>query len=255
MSWVNEKQGARLNTAKLLKELIPQSVKRSVKHLMGFKSMESRLLNLRASGFICHGAIDVGAYHGEWSKGMRSVWQVPLIMVEPQLSCKPILERFVRNAAEVASHIEFCALGKAAGSVEFFLEETNSRMAVREEVAGLPSATVRVPVKTLRDLISRYPETFDLLKVDVQGFELDVLAGAGDFLQNFEVIILEVSIIRIGPVPTFYEVMQYMDCKGYRLYDFLPMYYRPLDNALWQGDAFFVRIDSSLVSSLSWAKM
>jgi hypothetical protein len=30
------------------------------------------------------------------------------------------------------------------------------------------------------------------------------------------------------------------------------MYYRPLDNALWQGDAFFVRNDSKLVSSLSW---
>jgi hypothetical protein len=46
--------------------------------------------------------------------------------------------------------------------------------------------------------------------------------------------------------------MQYMDRWGYRLYDFLPMYYRPLDNALWQGDAFFVRNDSQLVSSLSW---
>jgi len=78
------------------------------------------------------------------------------------------------------------------------------------------------------------------------------LEGADDLLQQFEVIILEVSVIRIGPVPTFFEVMQYMDRKGYRLYDFLPMYYRPLDNALWQGDAFFVRNNPTLVASLSW---
>ena len=91
------------------------------------------------------------------------------------------------------------------------------------------------------------------MKVDVQGFELDVLEGASDVLDQFEVIVLEVSIIRIGKVPTFYEVMQYMHAKGYRLYDFLPMYYRPLDNALWQGDAIFVRNDSSLVSSLQWS--
>lgn len=42
--------------------------------------------------------------------------------------------------------------------------------------------------------------------------------------------------------------------KGYRLYDFLPMYYHPLDNALWQGYAFFVRNDSKLISSMCWDK-
>lgn len=108
-----------------------------------------------------------------------------------------------------------------------------------------------MPISTLQKVLAEHDDHYNLLKVDVQGFELDVLEGAADILPQFEVIILEVSIIRIGPVPTFYDVMQYMDSKGYRLYDFLPMYYRPLDNALWQGDAFFVRNDSSLVSSLS----
>ena len=229
---------------------MPQSLKKPLKEFMGFKTMENRLLNLRAAGFVCTGAIDVGAYHGEWTKGLRSVWNVPLIMVEPQASCRLLLERFASKANRVATHLEFCALGKAAGTVDFILEETNSRMDQSGGAGGKPS--MRVTVKTLGELISVYPEKFNLLKVDVQGFELDVLEGAGELLQQFEVIILEVSIIRIGPVPTFYEVMQYMDGKGYRLYDFLPMYYRPLDNALWQGDAFFVRNDSPLVSSLSW---
>ena len=217
---------------------------------MGFKTMEGRLSNLRNAGFDCTGAVDVGAYHGEWSKGLRSVWNVPLIMVEPQESCRSILEEYSSNSKTVMTHLEFCALGKTPGTVEFYLDETNSRMAQSRMNENLPS--VQVPIYTLNDLHTRYPEEFNLLKVDVQGFELDVLEGADNILSQFEVIILEVSIIRIGPVPTFYEVMQYMDSKGYRLYDFLPMYYRPLDNALWQGDAFFVRNDSSLVRSLSW---
>jgi len=217
---------------------------------MGFKTMESRLQNLRHAGFKCTGAVDIGAYHGEWSKGLRSVWDVPLIMAEPQPSCTPFLERFANSAGGAPVHLERCALGKESGSVEFLLEETNSRMAPFGQAAGAPA--IQVPVKTLSEVIPHYSERFNLLKADVQGFELDVLEGAGDLLQQFEVVILEVSIIRIGPVPTFFEVMQYMDSKGYRLYDFLPMYYRPLDNALWQGDAFFVRNDSQLVSSLSW---
>lgn len=233
-----------------LKALVPPSLKGLLKQAMGFKTMENRLQNLRKAGFQCSGAIDVGAYHGEWSRHLRSVWNVPLIMVEPQPSCAPFLERFANRLGAPAAHLEQCALGKAAGLVEFVLEETNSRMAPHGQAAGAP--TMRVPVKTLREIVPSFPEKFNLLKADVQGFELDVLEGAGGLLQQFEVVILEVSIIRIGPVPTFFEVMQCMDGKGYRLYDFLPMHYRPLDNALWQGDAFFVRNDSPLVSSLSW---
>lgn len=236
--------------ANILKALVPPSLKGLLKQAMGLKTMETRLQNLRHAGFQCTGAIDVGAYHGEWSKNLRSVWDVPLIMVEPQPSCAPFLERFANRPGTPAAHLEQCALGKEAGSVEFVLQETNSRMAPNGQGAGAPS--IRVPVKTLREIVPNQPGKFNLLKADVQGFELDVLEGAGGLLQQFEVVILEVSIIRIGSVPTFFEVMQYMDGKGYRLYDFLPMYYRPLDNALWQGDAFFVRNDSPLVSSLSW---
>jgi FkbM family methyltransferase len=234
----------------ILKALVPRPLKGFLKQAMGFKTMEGRLQNLRHAGFTCTGAVDVGAYHGEWSKGLRSVWNAPLILVEPQPSCVQFLEAFAADTNAPPAHLERCALGREAGAVEFLPEETNSRMVPSGNSVG--ASTIRVPVETLRELISRYPEKFNLLKADVQGFELDVLEGAGDLLQQFEVIILEVSIIRIGPVPTFFEVMQYMDGKGYRLYDFLPMYYRPLDNALWQGDAFFVRNDSRLVSSLSW---
>lgn len=239
-----------MTVAKIIKSILPQSLKDSFKQSMGFKTMENRLLNLRHAGFNCTGAVDVGAYRGEWSKGLWSVWNVPIVMVEPQPSCLPFLEGFARSVRAGAVQIERCAVGMHSGTVEFLLEETNSRMAPSGQALGLPA--IQIPVQTLKSIIMSRPERFNLLKADVQGFELDVLDGAGDMLQQLEVIILEVSVIRIGPVPTFFEVMQYMDEKGYRLYDFLPMYYRPLDNALWQGDAFFVRNDSKLVSSLQW---
>lgn len=234
----------------VLKRLVPTAVKKSLKHFMGFKSMESRLLNLRDAGFHCTGAVDVGAYHGDWTNTVRSIWNIPVLMVEPQPDCNPILERFTRQPGNGAVHLETCALGKATGMVAFVLDETNSRIAQHGERIDASVATV--PVKTLQELVSARPEHYNLLKLDVQGHELEVIEGAGSLLDHFEVIVMEVSIIRIGPVPTFFEAMQYMDGKGYRLYDFLPMYYRPLDNALWQGDAFFVRNDSRLVSSLNW---
>lgn len=240
-----------MSVANLLKACIPQSIKNPLKQFMGVKSMESRLLNLKKAGFKCTGAVDIGAFHGEWSKSLREIWQVPLILVEPQEACKAVLEKFAREHHQVAAYLEFCAVGKEMGTAKFYLEETNSRIAKSDDEQQ--GTFIHVPVKTLKQILLNRHGNFNLLKADVQGFELEVLEGADDMLQQFEVIILEVSIIRIGSVPTFYEVMQYMDSKGYRLYDFLPMYYRPLDNALWQGDAFFVRNDSPLVSSLQWS--
>jgi len=235
----------------VLKRILPSSAKLRIKVWIGFKTMEVRLRNLSHAGFVCTGAVDVGAYHGDWSIDVWKIWRTPLILVEPQVSCSADLKRIVSNAGAEAVAVEHCALGRQAGEVRFRLEETNSRMLKSDETEGQSSVVVQV--KTLHDLMAVHRGRYNLLKVDVQGFELDVLEGAGDMLRQFEVIILEVSIIRIGPVPTFYEVMQYMDRKGYRLYDFLPMYYRPRGSALWQGDSVLVRNDSPYVSSFDLA--
>jgi|GEM_PF-3599030 len=149
----------------IIKTLLPNSLKNSLKRSMGFKTMETRLQNLAHAGFLCTGAIDVGAYHGEWSKGLRSVWNVPLIMVEPQPSCKPFLHNFADSVGANGLRIEQCAVGKEAGLVEFLFEETNSRMAPSGNAMGLPA--IKVPVKTLREMILHYPENFNLLKADV----------------------------------------------------------------------------------------
>lgn len=162
-------------------------------------------------------------------------------MVEPLPSQRPVLEA-------LPYRLETCALSDAPGTTRFVVEETNSRIASHLDVGA-----IEVPVDSLKAVLCRQPCRPNLLKVDVQGFELHVLRGAGDRLRDFEVVILEVSIIRIGPVPIFAEVLEFMAQRGFRLYDFLPMYYRPLDGALWQGDAFFVREDSRLVASLDWA--
>ncbi len=234
----------------LLKSMVPQFIKKPLKDFMGFISMDSRLKNLRNAGFNCLGAVDVGAFHGDWTRSLRQVWNVPVIAVEPQPGCIAVLGKLASDDKSIPIYFETCALGREVGFANFHVEETNSRIAEPED--SISSSIIEVPISTLQKVLAAHDGTYNLLKVDVQGFELEVLEGAADTLSQFEVIILEVSIIRIGPVPTFYEVMQYMDSKGYRLYDFLPMYYRPLDNALWQGDAFFVRNDSSLVSSLNW---
>lgn len=210
--------------------------------------MESRLVNLRRAGFACTGAVDVGAYAGDWALTAHACFDCPVIAAEPQPKQRDVLEKMGRR---MPLRVEAIALADRPGVMRFRLEETNSRLVLDSEATD--ASIIEVPVDRLDHMLLRHADIQpNLLKVDVQGSELQVLDGAGDKLHQFEVVILEVSLIRIGPVALFSDVIDYMGHRGYRLYDFLPMYYRPLDGALYQGDAFFSRDDSSLVSSLDW---
>jgi FkbM family methyltransferase len=233
-----------------IKRILPRSLKTRLKHFMGVQDMETRLRNLRANGFRCVGAVDVGAFAGDWATLTNSVFDCAVIVVEPQ----PAQQRALRELASlIPMHVEPVALAETVGEMTLLLEETNSRL-VRDPQLSSGASGVRVAVDRLDRLLDRHANLRpNLLKLDVQGHELKVLDGAGSALNQFEVVVMEVSVIRIGAVPVFHEVIEYMRLRNYRLYDFLPMYYRPRDGALWQGDAFFVREDSQLVASEQWA--
>ncbi len=232
-----------------LKRFLPHEFRQRVKRSLFVQhDMAARLSNLRRAGFSAAGAIDGGAYEGEWTRTLWSVWPgCPVAMVEPLPAQLPVLRALA--ASSPGAFVVPAALGRTRGEVAFRPQETNSAIVPSESREG----TITVPGTTIDDLLDDAPGFApNLLKLDLQGGELDALAGAERHLKQFEVIILEVSVIPIGDVPTFADVERVMESCGYRVYDVLPQYYRPLDGALWQMDVFYVRHDSALVASRSW---
>jgi FkbM family methyltransferase len=81
-----------------------------------------------------------------------------------------------------------------------------------------------------------------LVKLDVQGAELEVLNGASKLLASTELVILESNLFEFHPgVPQFHDVVHYMKARGFVLYDIADPNYRPLDRALGQLDTAFVK--------------
>ena len=81
-----------------------------------------------------------------------------------------------------------------------------------------------------------------LLKLDVQGSELDILLGAEEVLHETEYIILEVSLYKFFKGgPDYYDIVTFMRSRGFVVYDIFGLHYRPLDNALSQVDMVFVK--------------
>lgn len=173
-------------------------------------------------------------------------------MIEPLPHMEKPLRKFCQEHAQ-CTHFK-TLLGNEPGVVRFLSEETNSRIVDRCHQSSIGEKIVELPVARLEDVCaeSGFNEC-DYLKLDLQGHELKALEGAGEMFGRVEVIQIEVSWLRIGPVPLVHEVIEHFKEKGYQMYDILGFNYRPRDHALWQSDLIFVRKDSKLISSTSWA--
>ena len=80
-----------------------------------------------------------------------------------------------------------------------------------------------------------------LIKVDVQGAELDALRGASKILQQTDLIVLEVVLFDYFEGGNkFLDVISFMSERGFVVYDIFGMHYRLLDGALSQVDISFV---------------
>jgi FkbM family methyltransferase len=105
-----------------------------------------------------------------------------------------------------------------------------------------------VPAVTLDELRrDRDLEGPFLLKIDVQGAELDVLEGATETLAHTEYVVLETSLFHFFTgAPLVGEVIAYLNERGFVVYDVLSIQHRPLDGAVSMMDLAFVKESSFL---------
>jgi hypothetical protein len=110
-------------------------------------------------------------------------------------------------------------------------------------------------MQTLDEVVANYPSFYDtdFIKLDVQGYELEVLKGAQRTLNTTELVLMEVSFMQINEgAPLVHDVINFMHERDFQAYDVCSFIRRPLDRALWQSDFIFVRKDSRLLSRSSF---
>jgi FkbM family methyltransferase len=210
--------------------------------------VQTALERLRQRGFAPTHAVDVGAYVGDWARQFRSVFgATQLLLLEAQESKAGDLERACREIGSDAV-FEIVLLGADNDRVVRFVEmETGS--SVFEEASSYARHYVDKRQVTLDAVLQRHPgfQTAQFLKLDVQGYELQVLQGAKDLLPHVECVLLEASLIPTNrDCPLIDEVMHFMKGKNFRLLDICSQIRRS-DGALWQCDLLFLRATSAFL--------
>ena len=123
-------------------------------------------------------ALDIGAHVGLWSKELTNKFQI-VHSFEP---CKEFTELLTKNAPKATVHE--IALGKGQGAVALEIPPDNTGMA--KVARGVAGSVQMLP------LDHYHFDNVDFIKIDVEGYELDVVKGGIETLRkNDPVIIVE----------------------------------------------------------------
>lgn len=223
-----------------------RSTLRSLGHAVGrrpFVSAEEEAYRrLVQKGYRPRGIIDVGAYHGDWTRLARRVFgAVPTLMIEAQPGKAEALQRMCQEPdLQFASAV----LGASAGKqVTFYEMETGSSML--PERSNVDRVERKLVTRTLDEVAQAIPGPV-FLKIDVQGAEIEVLEGGEATLGRADLVQLEVALLPYNEgAPTFLDVVGYMDAKGFVPYDISGLT-RPTGVDLVQVDIIFAPRGSPL---------
>lgn len=149
--------------------------------------------------------IDVGANRGQFSLACRvALPSVPIVAFEP-IPMEAATYRKVHGGIQGIQLIE-SALGESNGTATLHLSksaDSSSLLPIGRRQTELfrntvEVGTITVPVQRLDDLSALWPQcSRQLLKLDVQGFELNVLRGAVETLRTCAYVYAECSEVAL----------------------------------------------------------
>ena len=219
---------------------------------LGMPEIPTALERLARCGFKPARIFDVGAFRGDFARLCLRTWpDVEIVCFEP-------LPGRVNQLAELASRFPavqvIAGLVGAEASDRVAIHEMETASSILEEHFEQGAAISFHPMRTIDQFVQSQSAPPDLLKLDVQGYELEVLKGAEKNLPHMQVILAELNFLDIHKgVPLIAEVVQWLNQRDWVAYDVCGLTRRPLDQALWQADFLFVPRLSPVRADKRWA--
>jgi FkbM family methyltransferase len=206
---------------------------------------------LQPLGFHPKHIIDIGANRGAWTrKALAYFPEAHYTLVEPQDHLKVHIQDLLARGCKIT----WVNAGAAdqSGTLPFTISYRNDSSTFDPTLADAGAERISVPVMTLNEIASAAgAPPAEIVKIDAEGFDLKVLAGASDLLGKTDVFFVEVMICCPGHENTIARVVRRMDEAGYRVVDVTDINRSPKHGVLWLCELAFLRNDSSLFANVT----
>lgn len=205
----------------------------------------------RRDGFLPRSILDLGGNEGCWSEMVECLYKPKSIIIfEPQPNCLKGI-RAKANALKVDWDVRQVAVGEGDGSLELHITENqtaasllkpNSGSTPKEFMVGT-TEVLRVPVRSLDSMHTEgILNPCALVKMDIQGYEAQVLRGGKRYLQKSERLVIEVSLRPIYEGQALIaEIIAICDDLGFRIEDMTEASRSWPESVLWQVDLWMTR--------------
>jgi FkbM family methyltransferase len=197
----------------------------------------SCLQRLHQAGLLIDTVVDVGVLTGT-EELIEAFPNARHLLFEPLASMNEVITAaYSRVAHELHNIACFSEDGQSflvATSIDGSGHASHSRIAAVPATPGVDGVVSCEPIRRVRlDSMELVLGEHVLLKVDVDGVDLEVLKGATELLARVDVVIVE------APLPQLLERSNFLVSSGFRLYDVVDLCY--YHSVLSQVDVVFVK--------------
>ena len=179
--------------------------------------MFDKLNLLRLKGYYPDTILDIGAYHGHWTKQMMTIY--------------PDAEYHLFEAIDYTELNEFknkynVVLNERRETVDWYEMKNTGDSFCREKTRFFKDCEIKR--RETIDLDSFYINSKNIfIKIDCQGAEIPILKGATETLKNTDFIVLEIPLFGVynEGVGNFGDHIIFMNSIGFIPYDVLDSHY------------------------------
>ena len=156
--------------------------------------------------------LDIGAHKGKWTQKFKEHFpNVKALMIEANTDH---IEELTRTGPYITALV-----GKNNEEVDYYIcddKENNQGNGIYKENTNVPFKSIKRKTVTLDSLLPG--QKFDLIKMDVQGAELDIIQGSPGFIYNAKYLWLELQShnYNIG-APSAGKVIGYLNQIGFEI--------------------------------------
>jgi FkbM family methyltransferase len=193
--------------------------------------------------------VDIGANKGQFTLAVRR-WasKARVIAFEPLSEAAAVFRNVFEGDSKVTLHQ--VAIGSRAGEAAIHVskaDDSSSLLPIASLQTELFPGTVEIGTETIKvGRLSEFLSAKDitspaLLKLDVQGYELEALQGCSDLIPCFDTILVECSFMELYEGQAFaHNIIQFLDEHGFALRNVYNLDYNRAGEAI-QGDFVFTR--------------